>query len=60
LKICSNESIETEAEGILVRYVDQDFSYADAVSFVIMKRQKIRKAFSFDKHFVTAGFINIP
>jgi hypothetical protein len=60
LKIFSNENIETEAEGILVKYVDQDFSYTDAVSFVIMKKQKIRKAFSFDKHFVTAGFINIP
>ena len=60
LKICSNENIETEAEGILMKYIDQDFSYADAVSFVIMKRQKIRKAFCFDKHFVTAGFINIP
>ncbi len=60
LKICSNENIETEAEEILAKYVDQDFSYTDAVSFVIMKRQKIRKAFCFDKHFVTAGFINVP
>jgi predicted nucleic acid-binding protein len=60
LKIYSNENIETEAEGILAKYVDQDFSYADAVSFVIMKKQKIRKAFCFDKHFVTAGFVNIP
>lgn len=60
LKICSNENIETEAEGILVKYTDQDFSYADTVSFVIMKRQKIRKAFCFDKHFLTAGFTNIP
>ena len=60
LKTCSNENIETEAEEILVKYMAQDFSYADAVSFVIMKRQKIRKAFSFDKHFVTAGFINVP
>ena len=60
LKICSNENIETEAEGILEKYIDQDFSYTDAVSFVIMKRQKIRKVFCFDKHFVTAGFTNIP
>ncbi len=60
LKVCSNENIETEAEGILVKYIDQDFSYADAVSFVIMKREKIRKAFCFDKHFVTAGFTSIP
>lgn len=60
LKIYSNENIETEAEGILAKYMDQDFSYTDAVSFVIMKNQKIRKAFCFDKHFVTAGFTNIP
>lgn len=60
LKIYSNEDIEAEAEPILVKYSDQDFSYTDAVSFVIMKRQKIRKAFSFDKHFVIAGFVNIP
>ncbi len=60
LKICSNESIETEAEGILEKYKDQDFSYADAVSFVIMKRQKIKKAFCFDQHFVVAGFTNVP
>ena len=60
LKIYSNEEIEAEAEEILAKYSDQDFSYTDAVSFVIMKRQKIRKAFCFDKHFVTAGFTNIP
>ena len=42
LKIYSNEDIEAEAEPILVKYSDQDFSYTDAVSFVIMKRQKIR------------------
>jgi uncharacterized protein len=60
LKIYSNEDIEAEAEPILAKCSDQDFSYTDAVSFVIMKRQKIRKAFSFDKHFVIAGFVNIP
>jgi predicted nucleic acid-binding protein len=60
LRIFSSEDIELEAEKILKQYSDQDFSYTDAVSFVIMKRQKISRAFSFDKHFVTAGFINIP
>ena len=60
LRIYSNENVETEAEGILAKFEDQDFSYTDAVSFVMMKRQKIRKAFCFDKHFVTAGFTNIP
>jgi predicted nucleic acid-binding protein len=60
LKIYSNEEIEAEAEGILAKYSDQDFSYTDAVSFVIMKRQKIKRAFCFDKHFVTAGFESVP
>jgi hypothetical protein len=60
MKVYSNESIETEAEHVLGKYSDQDFSYADAVSFVIMNRQKIQRSFSFDNHFVTAGFTNIP
>jgi uncharacterized protein len=60
LKIYSNEDVETEAEQILSKYLDQDFSYTDAVSFVIMKRQGIKKAFCFDKHFAIAGFTNLP
>jgi hypothetical protein len=59
-KAYSGEDIEEEAEGILRKYGDQDFSYADAVSFVIMRKQKIKKAFCFDKHFSTANFIVIP
>jgi uncharacterized protein len=60
MRIFSTDEIEADAEKILKRYSDQDFSYTDAVSFVVMKRQKIRKAFSFDKHFVIAGFTNLP
>ena len=60
LMIYSNEQIETEAREILAKYADQDFSYTDAVSFAIMKRQKIKKAFCFDKHFMIAGFVSIP
>jgi uncharacterized protein len=56
----SNESIETEAQEMLSKYADQDFSYTDAVCFAVMKRHKITEAFSFDKHFVIAGFTNIP
>ncbi len=60
LKIYSTEEIEASAEKILIKYNDQDFSYADSVSFAIMKKEKIRKAFCFDKHFLTAGFESIP
>jgi uncharacterized protein len=60
LKTYSNESVEADAERILTKYSDQSFSYTDAVSFAIMHRLKSKKAFSFDKHFVIAGFINLP
>jgi len=59
-RIYSNADIERDAEEILKRYDDQDFSYADAVSFVAMKKRSIRKAFCFDKHFTIAGFESIP
>jgi len=58
--IYSNSDLEKEAEEILKKYRDQDFSYTDAVSFSIMKMQKLKRAFSFDKHFQTMGLIRIP
>ncbi len=60
MRICSGPDIEKEAEGILKKYKDQDFSYTDAVSFAIMRHQEINKAFSFDKHFQTMGFTIVP
>lgn len=60
VRLCSTSDMETEAEKILRKYQDQDFSYTDAVSFEMMKRQKIMKAFSFDKHFQTMGFMKAP
>ena len=60
IRIYSNSDLEKEAEEILKKYRDQDFSYTDAVSFSIMKMQKIKRAFSFDKHFQTMGLIRIP
>lgn len=59
-KIFSDESLETAAGDILRRYRDQDFSYTDAVSFAVMKRHGISRAFCFDKHFLTAGFTLLP
>jgi len=59
-KIYSDQTLEKNAEDILGKYQDQDFSYADAVSFAAMKHYGIHLAFSFDQHFVTAGFTIIP
>ena len=59
-KIYSDQTLEKNAEYILGKYQDQEFSYADAVSFAAMKHYGIHLAFSFDQHFVTAGFTIIP
>lgn len=40
----------------LDRFADQSFSLADAVSFELMRRERLTQAFAFDEHFVTAGF----
>lgn len=40
----------------LDRYVDQDFSLADAVSFAVMTQRAIEDALTLDRHFAVAGF----
>ena len=55
-KVYSTHPLEEIALEILRRFSDQDFSYADAVSFAIMRQLDIKDAFAFDKHFATAGF----
>jgi predicted nucleic acid-binding protein len=38
------------------RFTDQRFSLTDAVTFEVMRREKLSRAFAFDSDFVTAGF----
>ena len=40
----------------LARYDDQAFSLADAVSFEVMRTEKLEAAFAFDHHFEVVGF----
>jgi predicted nucleic acid-binding protein len=40
----------------MVRFADQRFSLTDAVTFELMRRERITHAFAFDQDFVTAGF----
>lgn len=40
----------------LERFGDQRFSLTDAVTFALMKRERISTAFAFDQDFVTAGY----
>ena len=59
-KVYSDPMLEMEAERILRQHADQDFSYVDAVSFVLMRHRGLTDAFAFDQHFATAGFVCVP
>lgn len=37
-------------------FADQSFSLCDAVSFEIMRRERLTHALAFDRHFTAAGF----
>jgi len=53
----SSRELEAAAErDWFTRYDDQDFSFADAVSFAVMTERGIRDALALDHHFVVAGF----
>ncbi|MEW5872947.1 MAG: PIN domain-containing protein [Chloroflexota bacterium] len=47
---------EQQAKRILQKYNDQEFSLADAISFVCMQQTRLTRAFAYDQHFVIAGF----
>lgn len=59
-KVYSDASLESKAEEMLVEHSDQDFSYADAVSFAAMRERGILDAFTFDSHFAIMGFQMLP
>ena len=42
--------------GWIERFPDQRFSLTDAVTFEMMREERITSAFAFDRDFVTAGF----
>lgn len=48
--------VKSAVERWIVPYRDQQFSLCDAVSFEIMRQERITRALSLDRHFVTAGF----
>lgn len=55
-----DEAEEHNALVFFEKYHDQDVSFTDCVSFAIMKRRHIHRAFSFDRHFDLPGFARIP
>ena len=54
------ESLFAEAWREFSRHADKRYSLTDCVSFVVMRRRRIKKALAFDKHFAQAGFDRVP
>ncbi len=46
---------EQQAQAIILRYDDKNFSYTDATSFAVMERLRIGPAFTFDHNFAQYG-----
>ena len=55
-----DEAEEHDALVFFEKYYDQRVSFTDCVSFVLMKRRGVHRAFSFDRHFDLPGFTRIP
>jgi predicted nucleic acid-binding protein len=52
----STRADELDALRWMRKYADQRISFTDCVSFALMRRHRIRAAFTFDRHFKVAGF----
>lgn len=50
------EQDELDAVELFEKYADQQASFTDCVSFALMRRHGIERAFTFDRHFRAAGF----
>ena len=51
---------ELAALELFTEYADKKIGFVDCVSFALMRRHGIRRAFTFDRHFEDAGFERWP
>jgi predicted nucleic acid-binding protein len=51
--------IEEAAWAWLRRHDERDFSFVDATSFEVMRRERIHEALAFDGDFSAAGFVEV-
>lgn len=54
------QASEIAATRLFRKYASERVSFTDCTSFVLMRGAKIRRAFSFDRHFRVAGFELFP
>lgn len=51
--------LEREARAWLRRHDERAYSFVDATSFVVMRRERIVEALAFDGDFGSAGFVEV-
>ena len=51
---------ELAALDLFARFADQEVSFTDCISFALMRRHRLGRAFAFDRHFLAAGFEVLP
>ena len=51
-----DDLIEAALSRWIRRFADKPLSLADAVSFEVMRRERITRALTFDRHFAAAGY----
>jgi predicted nucleic acid-binding protein len=54
------EEIHRSAEAALLAAPRRRVSFVDWVSFEVMRREGIERAFAFDRDFTTQGFDTVP
>ena len=47
---------EREALELLGKFADQQIGFCDCVSFILMRKHRVKDVFGFDRHFERAGF----
>jgi predicted nucleic acid-binding protein len=52
----STAADEEAALDLLEKFADQKIGFVDSLSFALMRRKRIQTAFTFDRHFESAGF----
>ncbi len=55
-----DEALFNDAWREFTLHSDKRYSLTDCVSFVVMRRRRIKSALAFDKHFSQAGFERLP
>ena len=55
-----DEALFHEAWAFFTKHSDKSYSLTDCLSFVVMKHEGLSAAYTFDKHFIQAGFVREP